>query len=204
MSSIHTTRQALESSMPFVSGRVLDAGGGPSAKYRSLIQSKADKYVCLDAQSGGHVDVIGDVLQMPFQDESFDTVICNQVMEHVSMPAKLISESYRVLKPGGHFICTAPFLEPVHSDPGDFFRYTKEGLVSLCASQGFKIVRSQAYGGLFIVLYSFIKFKWFSPYRKLSRTRRKISRTVQNIFIFLDTLIKPIIVYSDVLVIAQK
>jgi ubiquinone/menaquinone biosynthesis C-methylase UbiE len=204
MPQIRNTREAIQYALPFVTGKVLDAGGGPAAKYRFLLKTKALEYVCLDAQSGGHVDVVGDVLQMPFENETFDTVVCNQVLEHVPRPRALIVEAYRVLKSNGYFICTAPFLEPVHADPGDFFRYTVQGLRALCADQGFRVEESRAYGGLFSVLFSMIKFRWFSPYRKSSRFRRKIGRMTEKLFFALDSAVKPRNIYSDVLIIAQK
>ena len=201
---IRSTREALIFSMPYVKGKVLDAGGGSVAKYRSLILSNASEYVCLDGQAGGYTDVVGDVLNMPFEDESFDTVVCNQVLEHVPGPFKLIEEAWRVLKPGNYFICTAPFLEPVHADPGDYFRYTQQGLEEICKKQGFSIVHSQTYGGFFTVMYSFLRFTWFSPYKKLSRNQKRISRFFGRIFVFLDRFTPPGIIYSDVLIIAKK
>lgn len=204
MPHLSNTRAAVQHALPFVSGKVLDAGGGPAAKYRSLLQTKASGYICLDAQAGGHVDVVGDVLHMPFEDETFNTVVCNQVLEHVPQPRVLIAEAHRVLLSGGYFICTAPFLEPVHADPGDFFRYTTQGLKALCEDQGFRVVEAHPYGGVFSVLFSFIKFRWFSPYHKPSRIRRRVSTAIGRIFSALDSFVQPKIIYSDVLVIAQK
>jgi SAM-dependent methyltransferase len=201
---IQTTRDAVRFSLPYIKGKVLDAGGGTRAKYRSLILSNASEYVNLDGQPGGFTDVVGDVMKMPFDGSSFDTVVCNQVLEHIPRPADVIAEASRVLKPGGYFVCTAPFLEPNHADPGDYFRYTQQGLESLCEASDFSIVHTQSYGGVFLVLYSFIRFKWFNPYTKLSRTSKSISRILNSLFSFLDAYIHPGIIYSDVLIIAQK
>ena len=202
--NIGSTREALQYAAPYIRGKVLDAGGGSTAKYRSLILSHASEYVCLDGRAGGFTDVVGDVMDMPFQEGAFDTVVCNQVLEHVPQPKKVIAESYRVLKPGGHLICTVPFLEASHADPGDYFRYTFQGLETLCREAGFEITHIQPYGGLFSVLYSFIKFSWFSPYRKLSLTEKRLSRWLGNIFGFLDRFSNSKIIYSDVLIIAHK
>ncbi len=204
MSNIRTTRDAVHHALPFIQGKVLDAGGGPTAKYRSIIQTKAKEYICLDAQAGGYVDVVGDVLNMPFQNDEFDTVVCNQVLEHVPGPVKLIHETWRVLKPGGHLICTAPFLEPVHADPGDYFRYTKQGMEALCVEQGFTIIEARPYGGFFSVMYSFIRFSWFNPYKKSSKNQRRVSRALEKVAAFLDKFTPPGIIYSDTLIIAQK
>ena len=45
----------------------------------------------------------GDIEQMPFEDNSFDVVISNCVLNLVPDKSKAFSEVFRVLKPGGHF-----------------------------------------------------------------------------------------------------
>lgn len=49
-----------------------------------------------------------DVEPLPFDDATFDTVISFQVIEHVGDTDSYLSEIFRVLKPGGVFICTTP------------------------------------------------------------------------------------------------
>ncbi|MBL4746832.1 MAG: class I SAM-dependent methyltransferase [Flavobacteriaceae bacterium] len=53
-------------------------------------------------------DVKADVCNLPFQDNAFDVVFCNHVLEHVTDDAKAMSELYRVLKPGGLGIFQIP------------------------------------------------------------------------------------------------
>ena len=59
--------------------------------------------------------VQGDAEQpLPYADDSLDVVVCEQLLEHLSSPQTLIDSVYRVLKPGGVFICGVPiFPEPV-------------------------------------------------------------------------------------------
>ncbi len=45
---------------------------------------------------------------LPFKDNSFDIVVCSQVLRHVARPHEAISEMLRVVKPGGTIIITAP------------------------------------------------------------------------------------------------
>jgi len=52
--------------------------------------------------------VAGDLSMLPLKAQSFNTVICNSVMEHVIDLEKAIREAHRVLAPGGHFILTLP------------------------------------------------------------------------------------------------
>ena len=54
-----------------------------------------------------------DILQMPFDQGSFDCVLCNHVIEHVEDDLLAVKEMLRVLKPGGWAIIQVPFFEPV-------------------------------------------------------------------------------------------
>ena len=84
--------------------------------------------VSTDIDPERNPDVVCDVCDMPFPDNSFDAVFLIEVLEHVHNPPKALSEIYRVLKPGGNLIFSVPFIFPLHDRPGDYFRYTKYGL----------------------------------------------------------------------------
>ncbi|MCG8309694.1 MAG: class I SAM-dependent methyltransferase [Cytophagales bacterium] len=61
-----------------------------------------------------------DVLDIPFQESSFDVVFCNHVMEHVENDIRAMSEINRVLKPGGWAIIQSPvysYLAKTLEDP---------------------------------------------------------------------------------------
>ncbi len=53
-------------------------------------------------------DVKMDVHEIPFEDNTFNVVFCNHVMEHVEDDIKAMSEIHRVLKPGGWAIIQSP------------------------------------------------------------------------------------------------
>lgn len=53
-------------------------------------------------------DVHFDVQEIPFAEESYDVVICNHVLEHVTDDKKAMNEIYRVLKPNGFAILQVP------------------------------------------------------------------------------------------------
>jgi SAM-dependent methyltransferase len=53
-------------------------------------------------------DVKADILDLPFDDNSFDVVICNHVLEHIINDQKAMSELYRVMKKGGFGIFQVP------------------------------------------------------------------------------------------------
>ncbi|WP_191860453.1 class I SAM-dependent methyltransferase [Hanstruepera ponticola] len=53
-------------------------------------------------------DVKADICNLPFDDNSFDVILCNHVLEHIPDDTKAMQELYRVLKPGGWGIFQIP------------------------------------------------------------------------------------------------
>lgn len=76
----------------------------------------------------------------PFQAFEFDSIICNQVLEHVFHPDKFLSEIARVLKADGKLLLTVPFVWDEHEQPLDFARYSSYGLRFLLTQHGFEII----------------------------------------------------------------
>ena len=54
------------------------------------------------------VDVKADILDLPFNDNEFDIVFCNHVLEHIEDDSKAMKELFRVMKPGGMGIFQVP------------------------------------------------------------------------------------------------
>jgi SAM-dependent methyltransferase len=71
-----------------------------------------DGYITADIESP-LAKVKMDIHEIPFQENSFDVVLCNHVLEHVRDDIKAMSEIHRVLKPGGFAILQVPFFNPV-------------------------------------------------------------------------------------------
>ncbi len=200
MKQLSTTREVINKFLPYIEGRVLDLGAG-SAKYKDMILKKASEYRSCDGIKNKNIDDICDVLNLTYPTESFDTIISTQVMEHASNPYKMASEIYKVLKPGGKVIVTAPFLIPFHSDPNDYFRFTADGLLEIFKQSGFTIIESGQYGGFFIVLSEMIHFSWFNPYKsKSNRLMILVEKTAK----FLDKIFNSKKIYANSFVIAQK
>lgn len=53
-------------------------------------------------------DVKADICNLPFEDKSFDFILCNHVLEHIPDDKKAMQELYRILKPGGTAILQIP------------------------------------------------------------------------------------------------
>lgn len=114
-------------------GRTLDIGAG-SGKYGKLFRD----YTPTDAEQRNPNSVIADAnVSLPFSAESFDLVMAIEVLEHLHTPQKAVSESFRVLRPGGVFAATTPFVWMLHEEPNDFHRYTKYALAKYLSEAGF-------------------------------------------------------------------
>lgn len=66
------------------------------------------------------IDIVCDVIDMPFEDNSFDVVLCTEVLEHLPYPELAIKEFSRILKKDGIMILTAPFASLTHFAPYHF------------------------------------------------------------------------------------
>lgn len=54
-------------------------------------------------------DVKADICSLPFEDNSYDFIICNHVLEHIPDDTKAMQELYRVLAPNGTAILQVPY-----------------------------------------------------------------------------------------------
>ncbi|MBW8358212.1 MAG: class I SAM-dependent methyltransferase [Weeksellaceae bacterium] len=66
------------------------------------------------------VDVKADILDLPFEDESYDVIFCNHVLEHIVDDRKAMSELYRVMKKGGWGIFQVPMKNSLEKTYEDF------------------------------------------------------------------------------------
>jgi SAM-dependent methyltransferase len=79
-----------------------------------------------------------DGVHVPFNDNSFDLIFCNQAFEHVRYPEKLLKEVFRVLKPEGFFVGSASHLEPLHSY--SYWNFTPFGFSVLLKDAGLQLL----------------------------------------------------------------
>jgi SAM-dependent methyltransferase len=80
---------------------------------------RLSRYVTCDL-SAPYVDVHTDITAMSFANETFDSIICSHVLEHVPADGKAMSEMFRVLRPGGVAIIQVPYDDrsETSEDPG--------------------------------------------------------------------------------------
>lgn len=93
--------------------------------------SRYERAIHLDIDDFPGVDLIADAHRIPLKDESVEGLICEVVLEHIHDPIRVISECFRVMKPGATCFFLVPFLFPFHGHPGDFRRWSRMGLEQL-------------------------------------------------------------------------
>lgn len=97
-----------------------------------------------------------NMLHLPFENDSFDALVSDQVLEHIEGdPFTAVAESFRVVKPGGLVVHTSCFMTPAHGSPGDFWRFTPAGLAMLVKPYG-EIVEAGGWGNPLVLLYGFL------------------------------------------------
>lgn len=114
--------------------RILDAGAGELAqkKYCSHLEYIAQDFAAYDGEGDGkglqtgswdqsQLDIVSDITDIPEADETFDAILCVEVLEHLPEPLMAIKEFVRLLKPGGHLVLTAPFCSLTHFAPYHFY-----------------------------------------------------------------------------------
>jgi len=98
------------------------------------------QYIGIDMEDGDGVDLVASANDIPFKDESFDVVVCTEMLEHDPAFWKSISEMTRVLRPGGHLLLTTRGIGfPYHEYPGDYWRFTNEAIEMLLRDAGLTI-----------------------------------------------------------------
>jgi uncharacterized protein YbaR (Trm112 family)/SAM-dependent methyltransferase len=114
----------LQSTSPRVlvlGGRILGQG------MEAIANNSAIQLVESDVSFGPRTMMICDAHDIPFEDQSFDGVIVQAVLEHVVDPYRCCQEIHRVLKEQGVVYAETPFIQQVHSGRYDFTRFTHLG-----------------------------------------------------------------------------
>lgn len=87
--------------------------------WTSIILDENGSYTGIDIMAGNNVDQVMNAHDLQFSDETFDLVLCMQMLEHDDDAPQTLKEAYRVLQKGGQFLLTcAAFDHPEHADLG--------------------------------------------------------------------------------------
>lgn len=145
---------AIEKTLPQLKGDLLDIGCG-KLPYKDYIlkNSEVKRYVGLEIENAlvydknVKPDYTWDGRNMPFESNYFDCAFATEVLEHCPDPRIVLNEVLRVLKPGGIFFFTVPFLWNLHEVPNDEYRYTPFSMERLLRTSGFSEISVVATGG---------------------------------------------------------
>ncbi|WP_421840172.1 class I SAM-dependent methyltransferase [Mycobacterium sp.] len=120
--------------------RVLDAGAGiaPYRHHFEHVTYETADFGAVDKQYA-HLDYTCRLEELPMADETYDLVLCSQVLEHVPDPIAVLREIRRVLKPDGQAWLSAPLFYEEHETPYDFCRYTQFAWRRMAAEAGFTV-----------------------------------------------------------------
>ena len=99
---------------------------------------------------------IGSAYSLPFESDSFDLIVCSEVLEHLHEYNDAIKEIHRVLKPGGKFYASVPASWPekicwhlskeYQNQPGGHLRiFNQNNLVDEIEGEGFKFLSSERF-----------------------------------------------------------
>lgn len=162
-------------------GTILDVGGSVYSGYQEIIGGDHTITTAnIDPESG--CDLVFNIeKEFPIESNSYDNVISLNVFEHVFNFKNVFKESRRVLKSGGIFICSTPFMFHIHGSPDDYFRYTKSALIKILRENGFKEIKIEELGfGVFSFIFQTIELG--IPFTPLKYVLKRGS-------VFLDTIL---------------
>jgi len=117
----------IKDSFHLLSGKVLELGASYQRDY-SQHAFNAKTYTKSNFEARGNIELEIDARQMALADNSYNGIVCLNVLEHVEDFKSVFKEIFRVLKPGGTLILTVPFVYYYHAAPDDYYRFTVSAL----------------------------------------------------------------------------
>ncbi|MEZ4753487.1 MAG: methyltransferase domain-containing protein [Bdellovibrionota bacterium] len=174
-----------------VKGRVLELGS-KNRRYDHLF-TESQEILASDIDANSNLEILSiDAREIPFPDESFDTVVAFEVFEYILETKEVLREINRVLKHGGGLHFSVPFMCPIHGGgeaeelDSDLIRYTGRGCKTLLDEE-FKDIQIESFGGRWQIIYD-VWFSWV-------RTRK--SRLLKLLLTPFGILLKPLVCIFD-------
>jgi SAM-dependent methyltransferase len=136
----------------YASGRLLDLGCGKVPLYEAY-KEFINENICIDWPNTIHknhyLDFEYDLNQiLPFDSNSFNTIILSDVLEHIENTSLLFMEMNRLLAKEGKLLLNVPFFYWLHETPNDYYRFTEYALKKFSDAAGFKILILHPTGGI--------------------------------------------------------
>lgn len=148
----------------------------------------------LEIEAGPGVDIVGSALDLPFEDNSVDLIVTQEVLEHVPDPFLAMREIHRVLKRGGRAYVQLPFMIGFHPCPTDFWRFTDQGIIELAVQAGFSApVAHQSVGpatGFYRIAVEFCAILYSRPWLRLYRPLKGLFALLLYPIKWLDPLLR--------------
>lgn len=137
-------------------GMVLYDVGCGEKPFADFLRGKVKEHIGVDLDTGFYskdtIDLVGSAEALPVADASADAVLSSQVIEHLRNPLQALSEAARILKPGGYFFLSFPFLYPLHALPYDYWRLSEYTVRAELEKLGMDIKTVKITGGFWYIL----------------------------------------------------
>lgn len=201
-----------ELSINIVGNNLLDVGCG-TKPYKNLFKvSQYDGLEYSQEQYGrkNNAEYVYDGHRFPFENETYENVISNEVLEHVFNPDEFLSEINRVLKMNGNLLLTVPFVWDEHEQPYDFARYTSFAIKFLFEKYGFEIIEyKKSCNDLGVIFQLINDYIWKISIGKAKLHNLLLVNFVSSIFnilgiIFIKITPKNNDLYLDNIILAKK
>jgi SAM-dependent methyltransferase len=174
------------------SGSVLDVGGwdfvlsaiGKKIPFDRWTVLEIDRARIVPADDTRVATVHGDGCAMTFADESFDTVVSMQVLEHVFEPLRMLHEMSRVLKRSGHAILLIPQTSTTHLAPHFYGNFSVFWIERALSESGFEILEHRRLGGIWSTAASHALYFFLQAFRVPGMSEARIRRSALFYLLF--------------------
>jgi len=129
-------------------------------KYKGIKQNNTTEY--------GKIDYESDITSIPVPDQSFDVILCTEVLEHVPEPIEALREMARILRRNGRLLITAPLGSGLHQTPYHYYGgYTPQWYQHFLPKFGLQVKEFSPNGGFFKLLaQECTRLTWTLPQHK--------------------------------------
>ena len=170
---------------------VLDIGSG-NAGYLRLIDPSNTLYTIdypvTNKKYQVKPSIFSDARCLPVTNDKADVVLLFEVLEHVEDTEKVINEIHRVLRPGGEFYLSVPFIYPIHDAPNDYWRFTIYGVTQTLKNGGFEIANLVVHGNTLVAGFQMFNLGLLEICRDLYQ-RHKTQGLIAGLFVYPITLV---------------